>query len=281
MTQRTESRLVLLQPTIHEHPKDPDTGLPTVPYLAVNVVEQQGPGLPPSTSQNELRVPLYPTDEERARYKLVHVTVFSEKVAGYDLGDEVAEWCSQFLGKPARLVMRADTEVRRMLVCAPPDDLVEEPSQTAFADDAPFLLASEASLHDVNEHLPGYSIDIRRFRPNILVSGCQAFEEETWKRVQFIPDADREAAPETRQADLWVTSRCTRCVMTNNNPDTGMPSSEQQPLKTIIAYRRVDPGAKFKGCFGMNCAPVKLDQMIRVGDAVIVQETGDHCRTSD
>ncbi|KAJ1993748.1 hypothetical protein H4R33_000540 [Dimargaris cristalligena] len=151
------------------------------------------------------------------------------------------------------------------------------PGRVMFSNDSPILLASEASLVDVNQHLPT-PIDIRRFRPNIMVDGIAPFEEDTWHRIsikagalarkitppissseeKITVDADTNASTSAPSAvTLMVTSRCTRCPMTNNNPDTGIASLEHQPLKTLVNYRRVDPGDKYRGCFGMNCVPVR------------------------
>ncbi|KAJ1929459.1 hypothetical protein IWQ60_001140 [Tieghemiomyces parasiticus] len=278
LSQKDEGRLVLIQPTLHEDPpslssSNPEGG-PVKPYLALNVVDG---------SQPEIRVPLYPDSTELQALKPCKVTVFLDQASGYDLGDEVAAWFSRFLGRSVRLVRRAEFEVRRIHTNVPSDELLEVPAQTAFANDAPFLLASEASMQDVNDHLDE-KIDIRHFRPNIMVDGCSAFEEEAWKRIhlqRLITTAEGVTATPALVVDLLVTSRCTRCPLTNTNPDTGVPSPNHQPLKTIVNYRRVDPGAKFRGCFGMNCVPVRLGQMISVGDWVVVKETGKHFRISE
>ncbi|KAJ1977025.1 hypothetical protein H4R34_003752 [Dimargaris verticillata] len=264
ITQREESRLVLIQPRIVDTDEAAALG-ELRPFLGLTI---KGDPIVP-----ELRVALYPTNQELQKLKQCSVKVWATHGNGYDLGDEVATWLSAFLGRPARMVRRATTNMRPMCVNAPSVAVVEEPAQSAYADDAPMSIVSEASLADVNAKRTT-PVDIRHFRPNIVVTGCSPFAEETWTEVLVQPGPNHAASP-TR---ILVTSRCTRCTMVNNNPDTGIPLTDQPPLKTLMSYRRVDPGAKYQGCFSMNCAPATLGQTLAVGDTVQIVATGKHHR---
>lgn len=56
----------------------------------------------------------------------------------------------------------------------------------SFADGYPYLLANEASLRDVQQRCPA-SVKMEQFRPNLVVSGAGAREEDTesdsyWRR---------------------------------------------------------------------------------------------------
>lgn len=56
----------------------------------------------------------------------------------------------------------------------------------SFADGYPYLLANEASLRDLQQRCPA-SVKMEQFRPNIVVSGAGAREEDTesdsyWRR---------------------------------------------------------------------------------------------------
>ena len=53
---------------------------------------------------------------------------------------------------------------------------VKQTDQVLYADYAPFMLLSEASLNDLNCRLENH-VTVRHFRPNILVKDCQAFDE--------------------------------------------------------------------------------------------------------
>ncbi len=46
-----------------------------------------------------------------------------------------------------------------------------------FADEAPLMLMSEASIADLNGRLSQPGVCVRNFRPNILVTDCAAFSE--------------------------------------------------------------------------------------------------------
>ena len=49
--------------------------------------------------------------------------------------------------------------------------------QVGFADGFPYLLISQASLDKLNSRL-SEPLPMNRFRPNIVVKGCQAFAED-------------------------------------------------------------------------------------------------------
>ena len=78
--------------------------------------------------------------------------------------------------------------------------------QAALQDGYPLVLISTASLEDLNRRLskaatlPGKAdswwgapaagtppppLGADRFRPNLVVSGCEAYEEDSWKRVRI------------------------------------------------------------------------------------------------
>ena len=73
---------------------------------------------------------------------------------------------------------------------------------TAFADAAPYLLATEESFADVNEKLEK-KIDIIRFRPNIVVSGTgKAWDEDDWKELTI-----------GNAGTFFAVARCPRCQL--------------------------------------------------------------------
>ncbi|RKP39761.1 hypothetical protein BJ085DRAFT_27503 [Dimargaris cristalligena] len=290
LTQRQLGRLVLIQPTLSmtsAAPNDsrvPDSTGPKAMEGARFIIsagtgpggnsDSGSPSLPTTVS-----IPLHPSPGHLAGLSLVHADVWGDLVPAYDEGNEVARWLSTFLERPVRLVRYA----------------VEQ--------------ASEASLANLNQRLP-VPVDIRTFRPSILVgpgasppedpkhspvAGMPPFIEETWRQITISPDSSSSsstsppsehqrrvaaAGPEQHgpTTPLLVTSRCSRCVLTNTDPDTGVARPTHQPLRTLASYRRVDPGDKYRGCFGMNCVPIRVGQVISVGDIVSVQTTGEHRR---
>jgi len=167
---------------------------------------------------------------------------FSDRYA-VDCGDDAAEWISTFLREPAR-IMRA---VR------PPDHpaLNEEGRVRAgFADASPALVISVASLDELNARLDA-PVKMDRFRPNIVVDGFGAHEEDDWgtRRIGEVPSSGRYPCP-----------RCATTLVDQVTSEKG-----KEPLSTLATYRR---NAKGEVDFGMNIA-FDGSGTIRVGDLVV------------
>jgi uncharacterized protein YcbX len=152
---------------------------------------------------------------------------------------------SEAAGESARLVYMPDDVERAVSeTYARPGDIV------SFADGFPVLLASTASLHDL-EHRAGLSLAMARFRPNIVVSGAEPFEEDTWSRLSVGGNFLRAAKP------------CERCVVTTIDPETAAAGKE--PLRTLATYRKRDNAVHF----AINLIPESHGEL-GVGDPVSV-----------
>jgi uncharacterized protein YcbX len=169
-------------------------------------------------------------------------------VQAIDQGEEAAEWFSDWLGTPVRLVHIADGYIRRVNE----KYVVSEDDHTGFSDGYPILLASEESLQDLNSHLE-LPVPMNRFRPNIVVKGCEPFAEDTWKRIRI------------GDAELAVVKPCARCVVTTIDRQTLEQGKE--PLKTLGKYRKHKLGA----IFGQNVIPLN-EGRLRLGMPVEVLE---------
>lgn len=78
--------------------------------------------------------------------------------------------------------------------------------------------------------------------------------------------------------DIDVQARCARCQVPNVNPETAEKHAKE-PWDTLVSYRRVDEGIKFKPCFGMLSVP-RNEGEIAVGMRFEVTElTEDHYYT--
>jgi len=157
----------------------------------------------------------------------------SKRVKAVDKGDVSSEWFSEHLGTPARLVHIADGTIRTIKE----KFAVNDDDQTAFADGYPILLASEEGLADLNTRLET-PLPMNRFRPNLVVTGCEPYAEDTWKRIRV---GDVEVA---------VVKPCARCVVTTIDKETLETSKE--PLRTLASYRTWEGGA----IFGQNAIPL-------------------------
>jgi hypothetical protein len=157
----------------------------------------------------------------------------SEGVHAIDQGNEAAQWSSDWLGTSVRLVHFANGYIRRVneKYVVSPDD------HTGFADGYPILLTSEESLSDLNSRLEA-PVPMNRFRPNIVVKGCEPFAEDRWKRIRI------------GKVELAVVKPCARCVVTTIDKETLEQGKE--PLKTLGRYCRHELGA----IFGQNVIPL-------------------------
>ena len=94
---------------------------------------------------------------------------------------------------------------------------------TAFSDGFPLLLLSQASLDDLNSKL-NTPVPMSRFRPNLVVSGCEPFAEDNWRILRI------------GELTLYVVKPCSRCVIPNIDVITAKRSAE--PAKTLSGYRK-------------------------------------------
>lgn len=170
-----------------------------------------------------------------------------------DEGLEAAAWFGDLLDAEVRLVRLPDRASRRVSPKYSP-----EPAWTSLTDGYPALLVSEASLADLNQRLQERgqpAVEMRRFRPNIVVSGVPAYAEDDWQRV-LLGDIPFD-----------VVKPCARCVMTTVDPSRGEILDPLEPLATLATYRRVEG----KVMFAQNVIH-RATGVLRVGDAVEVVE---------
>ncbi len=175
------------------------------------------PGMP------DLEVPF-----EEGEGEVLQVEVWSDLCQARSAGAAADRWLSRFLGRPCRLVY-LPAESRRAV---DPDYAAPE-DETGFSDGFPFLLISQASLDDLNDRLPE-ALPMRRFRPNLVVTGCAPYAEDRWRRIRIGDISFRVVKP------------CSRCAIPTIDPETA--EKEAEPLRTLNRYRRRDN----KVYFGQN-----------------------------
>lgn len=192
------------------------------------------------------------------------VVVWNDVVPVTDAGDEAARWCSSVLGLATRLTHLAPT-ARRPLQHKYAGTVHPDDRYVALSDGAPLLIASEASLEMLNGRLTQKGVapvGMDRFRPNVVLSGATAHEEDTWLGIEIAG------------VTIGVGSPCPRCVMTTIDQKRGVRSSALtgepggEPLRTLATYRREGNGVMF----GMNATNATAG-VLRVGDEVKVITT--------
>lgn len=210
--------------------------------LAACAAEATATGLRLSFGGSVTDVPTPRRDAARS------VVVWNDEVPALDAGDAVADWLSARFGRPLRLVYQADHQQRPL----PPKHRVAADDEVSFADAYPLLAIGTASLDDLNTRLNA-PVTMRHFRPNVVVQTDEAYAEDRWRNLRI------------GDAVFRSVSRCTRCVFTTVDPETGERRDDGEPLATLRGYRRDAENGRI--LFGVNLVPLSTGTL-RVGDAV-------------
>jgi uncharacterized protein len=177
------------------------------------------------------------------------VRVWNDECAAFDMGDTAAQWFTDFLMQELPSGMKA---MKLRLVRFDPEH--KRPSNkkwtkgrevlNQFSDGYPVLVLSQASLDELNTRLKAQgheSVGIERFRPNIVLSGLEAHDEDRCDQLRL----------QTEQGEviLALIKPCPRCPIPNVNPITALSSPEVgELLQTYRQDARVDGAITF----GMN-----------------------------
>ena len=181
------------------------------------------------------------------------VRVWDDDVIAQDCGEVAAEWFSIALGVPCRLV-RFDPDSQRM---ASKKWTGGRAVPTRFSDGYPILLTSQASLDDLNQKLRAQGRDalpMNRFRPNIVIDGVEAFEEDYAETLS------------TAKIRLQPVKPCPRCPIPSIDQATGKPGPD--PLDILQSYR-INPKVDGGITFGMNTILLEGEgEIMRVGEEI-------------
>ena len=191
---------------------------------------------------SELILPFAPAAEARR----VSATVWRDTVDALDEGDEAARWMTRAVGLPVRVVRFAPDATRH--ANRKWTNGADVPTQ--FADGYPLLVTSEASLADLNARLAAKgapAVPMNRFRPNLVVEGEGAFEEDFVETMAIDGGA----------VVLRFAKPCDRCPITTLDHRTGErdPRWAGEPLDTLMTFR-ADPRVNGGLTFGMNATVV-------------------------
>jgi hypothetical protein len=171
------------------------------------------------------------------------------------------------LYKPVGLVSNTPTHVRT------PDgkeyelrsDELRQEISTLHGTDVELMnlkhgIFDEASISVINlstvrsiERESGRDVDLRRFRPNVVIetNGAPPFDEDRWVGHTLV------FGEENSGAAVKVTLRDERCVMINLDPDTAERDSEV--MKTVVRMN--------ENCAGVYATVVRMGEL-RVGQVV-------------
>jgi len=189
-----------------------------------------------------LVVPLHGVGETR------QVRIWNDDCEAIRCGDAAASWFSRLLQSDCELVQIADSEQRQV-----DPQYAQADDEVGFADGFPLLLIGQGTLDGLNGRLSS-PVEMRRFRPNLVVSGAPAHAEDQWRGITL------------GDIHFRVVKACSRCVIPSVDPDTGVRGTE--PLKTLATYRRWDN----KIWFGQNLIADSAGEL-HLGQRLIVTES--------
>lgn len=190
-------------------------------------------------SSHSIILPLIPSTSEEGKL----VKIWDDTVVADEMNALCNQWFSDHL------------EIKCKLVYFPEEN--QRPVEAAFkinnehvslADAYPFLIIGQSSLDDLNARLEE-PLPMNRFRPNLVFTGGQPYEEDTWSAFTI------------GQNKFIGVKPCARCVLPNVNQDTAAKGIE--PLKTLATYRKQNN----KVLFGQNLVAID-NHYISVGDDI-------------
>jgi len=176
----------------------------------------------------------------------ISVQIWRDNVPALKYRGDVNDWFSKAIGIKCSLVYMPDSTKRKVNSYFAKDEI------GSFADGYPFLITGEESLKDLNNRLTA-PLPMNRFRPNLVFSGGNSFDEDIWKKVRIGDIEFRVAKP------------CARCSVTTVNQDSGERGEE--PLKTLAQFR-INNGEVL---FGQNMVCEKTG-VVNVGDEICPSE---------
>lgn len=199
-----------------------------------------------------------PNTEEQLQISLVEgsfcndeeINLCGQRAQGSGYGADVNEWFSKALGRPCFLVRKGKdgslgckgVGYRKSLSSREMFAKRNFCKELSFVNEGQLLLVSKASVRDLNKRLGSsiqmedgtkrksrsaqLEVDPMRFRPNLVISGAEPYEEDDWHSVTV------------GKEHFIVLGGCNRCQMINIDPQTGL-QSKNEPLATLASYRHI------------------------------------------
>ena len=220
------------------------------PKMATVNVEISKDNLNVSCENRTLEIPFEPNTNETASVK-----IWSSRCRARIYENRINEWFSEVLQTNCRLVLMPEETKRKVNYFY----AVHKTDVVSFADAYPVLLIGENSLADLNSRLDA-PVPMNRFRPNLVVSGADAFAEDGWKQIRI------------GNVIFHIVKPCARCVITTIDQTKGEKRGTE-PLKTLSSFRIPKRSVKKKILFGQNLIAENVGEILKIGDKVEVIET--------
>ena len=197
-----------------------------------------------TSTSNSISLPLNPNDGD-----CCEISIWNDQCAAKTITKEADQWLSDFLGIECTLVFQPDNVIR------PVDpDYANATDKVNFSDGFPFLIVSDASLSSLNQAM-GLHLPMLRFRPNLVISNCESFAEDSWREITINNIGFRLPKP------------CSRCSVPTIDLETAQTNKE--PLTTLNRLRKWNKHVYF----GQNALHNNTGELV-TGNVVQINRTG-------
>ena len=197
-----------------------------------------------SSTSGSISLPLNPDDGDDC-----NITIWKDQCSAKTTTKSADQWLSDFLSIDCKLVYQPDDVVR------PVDpDYASATDKVNFSDGFPFLIVSEASLNSLNQAM-GLQLPVQRFRPNLVISNCESYAEDSWREITINGIGFRLPKP------------CSRCSVPTIDIETAQTNKE--PLTTLNRLRKWNKHVYF----GQN-ALHNTQGELATGNTVEINQTG-------
>jgi len=264
--------------TYTPHAEDVESGgviILSFPYQEAGwrgIMAKWGASVKGTYPEKQFRIPFDPSPVqiEKAGYSYEKMTIWKDTVTALNLEIEIPDELRYYLGISNKLgLFRIDnSKLREVHRNAPTKAELGYQPVTGFQDAYPLHLINLASVRDVERQMPKVKgaprLSAARFRANLIITGPDAYHEDTWRRIKI------------GYYEYDVSCRTARCKMPNVDQVTG-ERHPSEPDQTLRSFRAVDSGTGPNiGCLGMQMVPIAKESSLRVGDEITVLEVGDH-----
>ncbi len=168
------------------------------------------------------------------------VNIWQDTCEAQIIDDPIVNWINdrlkRSLNSRLKLVYMANHTHRQVDL-----EFSEEGVRTGFSDGFPFLLINQASVEFLRNKLnkkaesppqvspqeisvKSNSIDlnVKRFRPNIVITGCEPFAEKNWKKIRI------------NGIEFDLVKPCSRCVIPTIDLKTGL--KQKEVMQVLLEY---------------------------------------------
>lgn len=145
-------------------------------------------------------------------------SIWSDQCLSRTISKQADQWLSDFLEIDCKLVYQPDEVIRSV-----DPDYASATDKVNFSDGFPFLITSDASLNSLNQAM-GLQLPMQRFRPNLVISQCESYAEDSWREITINNIGFRLPKP------------CSRCSVPTIDIETAETGKE--PLTTLNRLRK-------------------------------------------